>query len=492
MAATSCTAGPPDPTPWIGVFGILSIDGHVRQRRAIRRSWLPAGATSQMLARFVIRSIGASDETLAELRQHGDGVLLPVSSALGRAAGPMQSLMLWLQCALATWPRAMTIGKADDDVWVHLEGVAAHLTASARDVVRRGRSPGQMVWGVMETYHWDVEKHRPRAFHPGYGFNDNNHDCWRRPSPHRRNERAAHGGAWRSPRGRRRGLFIGPFHFPKGPLFFLSRGLVAQLVADDGVRVEAAAAVASVINQSDATSANLSSPENYVPWEDAFVGLALAQAANGSGLTAVDIGGTLTDLGAYTEPWTHHLRADALGLAPSTLVFHDTNKRPSRLVQAQRWAKQHHCHPKEQQLSCLAPWTACNGARWLRCRATRATYAASGCGTTIKQLSGGFRPQRTDAHLEECSRSSAAEGGAPLVGQSSGYCAVTEFGADCASDESGAWKAASLDKCVALCRCCARCSYVSFTAAGGECSWYAACEIAGLTRRGDWTTVKVK
>ena len=94
--------------------------------------------------------------------------------------------------------------------------------------------------------------------------------------------------------------------------------------------------------------------------------------------------------------------------------------------------------------------------------------------------------------LEECSRSSAAEGGAPLVGQSAGYCAVTEFGADCASDESGAWKAASLDKCVALCRCCARCSYVSFTAAGGECSWYAACEIAGLTRQGDWTTVKVK
>ena len=105
MAATSCTAGPPDPTPWIGVLGILSIDGNVRQRRAIRRSWLPAGATSQMLARFVVRSIGASDETLVELRQHGDGVLLPVSSALGRAAGPMQSLMLWLQCALATWPR---------------------------------------------------------------------------------------------------------------------------------------------------------------------------------------------------------------------------------------------------------------------------------------------------------------------------------------------------------------------------------------------------
>ena len=61
-----------------------------------------------------------------------------------------------------------------------------------------------------------------------------------------------------------------------------------------------------------------------------------------------------------------------------------------------------------------------------------------------------------------------------------GVCGVTTFHMhDCERGESGAWelvgKLRTLRTCAELCLGCARCRYVSFSQARGDCSWYRSC-----------------
>ena len=77
------------------------------------------------------------------------------------------------------------MGKADDDVWAHLPGVAAHVRGSIVALEALGRrrpSHGRMMarhphqgrppliyWGMMETYHWDFNVSTPIGFKHKYG-----------------------------------------------------------------------------------------------------------------------------------------------------------------------------------------------------------------------------------------------------------------------------------------------------------------------------------
>ena len=67
--------------------------------------------------------------------------------------------MWWLACATYAWPRARLIGKADDDTYVHLPGVADHVTQTLS--FARG---APIYWGQLEAYHWHVGAHRPLGF----------------------------------------------------------------------------------------------------------------------------------------------------------------------------------------------------------------------------------------------------------------------------------------------------------------------------------------
>ena len=71
------------------------------------------------------------------------------------------------------------------------------------------------------------------------------------------------------------------------------------------------------------------------------------------------------------------------------------------------------------------------------------------------------------------------------VAQGNGACGATENGGDCATDSQGAWPMAaprhSLTTCIAMCRCCERCRYISYSAQNGDCSWFAACNMGRLT-----------
>ena len=61
----------------------------------------------------------------------------------------------------------------------------------------------------------------------------------------------------------------GPFFFPKGPLYLISRKLVAETLAGEWASAEAERAVASGADFSD---------EATWPWEDVFLGAALARS----------------------------------------------------------------------------------------------------------------------------------------------------------------------------------------------------------------------
>ena len=71
------------------------------------------------------------------------------------------------------------------------------------------------------------------------------------------------------------------------------------------------------------------------------------------------------------------------------------------------------------------------------------------------------------------------------VSQGNGACGATENGGDCATDSQGAWPMApsrhSLATCIAMCRCCERCRYISYSAQNEDCSWFAKCKMGRLT-----------
>lgn len=120
----------------LAVIGILSHWSNLPLRSTIRSSWLTEESRANSISthgldvRFVVRGIGAPAALYEEHRQRRDVVLLAAGHSLSRKRGPLQSLLLWLRCATAAWPLAQFIGKADDDLYLRLDGVARHLTAS--------------------------------------------------------------------------------------------------------------------------------------------------------------------------------------------------------------------------------------------------------------------------------------------------------------------------------------------------------------------------
>eukprot|EP00966_Prymnesium_polylepis_P058719 1359906-Prymnesium_polylepis.1 len=232
---------PPDPAHRLAVLGVFTVEEN-RLRRSAARTWMSETASRQkpLLARFVARGIGDIPVLTSEMQAHGDVVLLAGPSEMPRSNGPLLTLLLWLECSLAAWPNATLIGKADDDVWVHADATAAHLQGSL-DALREPRLQGAdtpyMYWGLMETYKWSLTVHRPMRFQYKFGSlqaacaveNVLNHTV------------------------------VSPIHFAKGPMFFISAPLVAQVAADPMVRSYTMTVIAST---------DSSTRRRVLPWED--------------------------------------------------------------------------------------------------------------------------------------------------------------------------------------------------------------------------------
>ena len=136
----------------LAVLGVLST-GAPRFRQAARDTWLSElSSGSSILTRFVMRAAGgASAELIAEHRTHGDIVFVNAPAGLERAAGPLRSIFLWWECALRAWPNVHLIGKADEDTWLHLRGVASLLARSVRECERTLRLKPVRLCAPIET-----------------------------------------------------------------------------------------------------------------------------------------------------------------------------------------------------------------------------------------------------------------------------------------------------------------------------------------------------
>lgn len=83
-----------------------------------------------------------------------------------------------------------------------------------------------------------------------------------------------------------------------------------------------------------------SSKESYHPWEDVFLGYALARVATGSALATVHVGSEVF----YEETPSRY--SAAVTAKPSLQVWHDSSKltkRAARIGAVNRFAREHHC-----------------------------------------------------------------------------------------------------------------------------------------------------
>ena len=287
---------------------------------------------------------------IEEAAANDDVTLVDAEADLHRSVGPLVTLLRWYECALHAWPRAALIGKADDDVWIDMLGVAAHLRASVSLL-----APADFVWGKLESYHWNISRHGPQ----GFGFTAPRQPC------------------------RNAGDLVGPWPFPKGPLFFLTRSLVAMLHLDGGVRDEARRSVAAWANVTQAEADALRVQRIHIPYEDTFVGfgLSVATPSPGSAPAAwVDVGPR-----AFGQEWYH----GRVALTATTLVWHarvkDRGCNACRIRAAHHWAQRHRCYPEgASQLQLVSNYGAVpcagNGSRSVVAIARDAAYA--GCNAT--------------------------------------------------------------------------------------------------------------
>jgi len=222
-----------------------------------------------------------------------------------------------------------------------------------------------------------------------------------------------------------------------------------------------------------------------IPSEDAFTGLAVSLASDAPVRFV-----SMVKNGLSTQ-----MRPPLVELAPSTVVAHiptsNTEKNttadetpgasaPARMHRMQRYADAKHCAPSTYAFSCAVAGSLCNGAPFRGCQMQLDTFERAGCSTEV-ELQGDIWEQRHNS--SSCTAAALRSGDTGTrIGEADskryrGTCGATTLEAsDCMYGQRGAWRIShatrGLEVCVALCRCCARCRYVSFSAKFQDCSWF--------------------
>ena len=156
---------------------------------------------------------------------------------------------------------------------------------------------------------------------------------------------------------------VGPFAFAKGPFYLLGKRLAMDVVSDPQVVREAEAVFAS-----DRAGA-LSASDSW-PWEDVFLGFAVAVAAAWNG-TMVHL-----KAGAEFQDVSDDSDDDLFVMRSTLLVMHDkqrrqgstSTKKVSRIHAAHQWADRHHCGRVPTALACGANYYhGCRGQLWKQC-----------------------------------------------------------------------------------------------------------------------------
>ena len=347
MAADVQFCHPPSSTSLLAAIGVIGSFERAEFRASHRALWSRANVPCSLVVRFVLRGLGASRAMRGEAAAHNDVTFVraPEDGPRARSWGPLVSLVGWYECALTAWPRARLLGKAEDDVWLHLPGVEAHLLRTLESLQRAGVAAPEerLYWGVMEQYSLLHEPNASLRGHPfvGFGFRPAKRACADR-----------RGGE-------------GPFSFAKGPLHALSAPLAAQLVAARPFE-EYVARVRAHPDEEDGAAAHY--------FEDAFTGWAVSKFARGDNLTVVHAGQFL-----YWDQWGSHYQGPRRG----TVIFHARLKNGGVMRRADdmtAFARTQHCAPRRIELPCYEPMAlGCNGEKWRVCYANPAAFEPPGC-----------------------------------------------------------------------------------------------------------------
>mmetsp|Transcript_10032 Transcript_10032/g.25222 ORF Transcript_10032/g.25222 Transcript_10032/m.25222 type:complete len:417 (+) Transcript_10032:269-1519(+) len=282
-----CSQG--SPARLLAVLGVFSIDSRASLRSVLRETAFST-APADILPCFALRGLGGSAVVRAEAAEYGDMVLLPANASLPRSVGPLVTLELWYVHTLAAFPLARFVGKADDDCYWDGQRVALQLRALSADEA----TAGGWYWGRQESYSIN-----PISGHPShFGWAPLSADCVVRGEIVDGQTRA----------------LVGPFPFSKGPLNFLSAGLVSLLTGNLRMRQQLR----------DVVRNRLKGPEGgWSVWEDVYTGYLLSQVRPPFAAAAAQVGPAvlmrLVNLGKglYAEEGKH----SALG-KNSTIVFH--------------------------------------------------------------------------------------------------------------------------------------------------------------------------
>lgn len=185
--------------------------------------------------------------------------------------------------------------------------------------------------------------------------------------------------------------FLGPFAYAKGPAVFVSARLAGQISAvGSWSRHNLEAIVADRRGQNVRCAETWRRcPANAQPWEDVWMGLALATTARGDDLTSVHMGSVVYSEGAGGSAYPAHT---------SSLAWHNGHNLrangsdgvASRLARVHESLSRQPCHTPSVELNCQGHrggrkarpadgdewvrsgaltglWPACSGARWERC-----------------------------------------------------------------------------------------------------------------------------
>ena len=473
-----CASQPEDARKLLGVLGVFSHTANLAVRRTIRETWLTL-AHESLVTRFVMRGRG-DDRVAQEASKHADVVLLDAPAAMSKDVGPLWSSMLWLACAPRAWPGADLIGHAEDDTYLHLPGIVSHLRHTA-SIPRDSNGGVRLFWGTFEIFHWNENLHLPEKQWNRYSADTMVSQPCQRVTREHLGPYTNH-------------TVVGPFAFAKGPLYFLSSALAREVAAHRAVGREARA----VIKRGD------DAPSGYVGMaacDDAFVGYSVAQLADsGEPLHYVSMPSD-----AYQpKSWTG-LKLTAPAVAVHLHKQRSTSKSWRYIRVAHAWKLRNHCErPQELQLHTRTlSGVVCGGARWQAWSYQDTAEASKPCPTQAVQLVRSWDERHYNgscAHAAVHAPEAVPEG----VSHGNGACGAPEKGpGDCATDDQGAWPMSppkhSLATCIAMCRCCERCRYISFSAENKDCSWFAACRMDRLTQPNTggtthlaYTSVKVR
>ena len=452
MPPTPAFCAPVDRQPYLVVLGVVTTQWS-SLRHILRKTWLPS-PDSAMVTRLVLRGQDASAKVIEEARAFGDTVFLPSPAAASKATGPLMSTWQWLECASLAWPRTILIGKAEDDIWAHLPSVLHSLRVSAAlsDTASR-----DLYWGIgPETYHWNETSQSPWTWSYWYG----------------------RGRTYCRTYGKARVLpdIAGPFPFLKGPLYVLSRALAMRVVREQVKLYRRALGSAGRGTTAVFNSANQPTMINEGQvWEDVFMGYLLDQLDPPPTLDLVHIDKGATEL--FQEGWPDFM--PHFKIANQTMVWHgNTAKNPTRISLIHRYMRRHRCNLASGVTCDRGLSDTCKGRRLRVCSQDQGAIGEGGC-------TGG-----NEDYLQVL-RSEQADGARLPPPLADGYCSATEVGEGALCDPAdvkGTWLQPSASVCVAACKRCSRCNFVSYSALDADCSWFLECpEVKKRPRTGHRT-----